>query len=212
MAALDTHEQEQIEAIKAWWNDNRRWLLGIFLVAALSMAGWRSWQYYQNNQAQEAETLFQQFSEQMGSGDAKRVSDAAAALMDKFPSTVYATRAALMAALVSEETKNAESAKKQLHWIIEHATEETMKDVAHLRLAAIFLDEKNFADALMHLDAKHTASFDGLYADLKGDVLSAQGQSDSARSAYKLAFEKIDAQSPYRNLIQIKLDALGVAK
>lgn len=212
MAALDTHEQEQIEAIKAWWNDNSRWLLGVFLIAALSMAGWRGWHYYKNNQAQEAATLFHQFSEQLGRGDAKLVNDAAAALMDKFPSTVYATRAALMAALVSEELKNLESAKKQLYWIIEHATEDTMRDIAHLRLAAILLDEKNFADALMHLDAKHTASFDGLYSDLKGDVLNAQGQSDSARTAYKLAYEKFDAQSSYRNLIQMKLDSLGLAK
>jgi predicted RNA polymerase sigma factor len=45
---------------------------------------------------------------------------------------------------------------------------------------------------------------------LRGDVLSAQGKTDEARSSYKLAYEKIDAQSMYRNLIQMKLDALGV--
>ena len=33
-----------------------------------------------------------------------------------------------------------------------------------------------------------------------------------ARSAYKLAYEKTDAKSMYRNLIEMKLDALGEAK
>ena len=100
-------------------------------------------------------------------------------------------------------------AKTQLQWVIDHAGEDTLKDVARLRLAALLLDEKNYADALKLLDAKHPDSFDGLYADLRGDVLSAQGKTDEARSSYKLAYEKIDAQSMYRNLIQMKLDALG---
>jgi predicted negative regulator of RcsB-dependent stress response len=103
-------------------------------------------------------------------------------------------------------------AKTQLQWVVDHASEDTLKDVARLRLAAIFLDEKNYTDALKQLEAKHADSFDGLYADLRGDVLSAQGKTDEARSSYKLAYEKIDAQSMYRNLIQMKLDALGVAK
>ena len=84
--------------------------------------------------------------------------------------------------------------------------------MARLRLAALLLDEKNYADALKQLDAKHPASFDGLFADLKGDVLSAQGKADEAKTAYKLAYEKTDAKSMYRNLIQMKLDALGATK
>jgi len=132
--------------------------------------------------------------------------------MDKFPSTGYAARAALQAALVNEQMKDAGRAKAQLQWVIDHATEDGLQDVARLRLAAVLLDEQNYADALKQLEAKHPASFDGLYADLRGDVLNAQGKTDEARSAYKLAFEKIDAKSMYRNLIQMKLDALGAAK
>ena len=49
-------------------------------------------------------------------------------------------------------------------------------------------------------------------ADLKGDVLNAQGKADEARAAYQLALTKTDAQSKYRILIQMKLDALGGAK
>jgi predicted negative regulator of RcsB-dependent stress response len=81
-----------------------------------------------------------------------------------------------------------------------------------LRLAALQLDDKNYTEALALLDAKHPDSFDGLYSDLKGDVLSAQGKTDEARSSYRIAYQKIDPQSIYRNLIQMKLDALGPAK
>lgn len=212
MAALDSHEQEQLEAMKAWWQDNRNWIVGVLLAAIVVVGGWRGWSYYQHKQGSEAATLFQQFSEQMGSGDAKRINDAAAAMMEKFAGSAYASRAALMAALVNEQMKDAATAKTQLQWVIDNAGEEGLKDMARLRLAAVLLDEKNYADALKQLEAEHMASFDGLYADLRGDILNAQGKKDEARSAYTLAFEKIDERSMYRNLIQIKLDALGVAK
>jgi predicted negative regulator of RcsB-dependent stress response len=212
MAALDLQEQEQIEALKAWWKDNGNFVLGAVLVVVVVMGGWRGWQYYQHQQATEAATLYQQVVEQVGSRDPKRVNDAAAAVMDKFASTAYASRAALLAAQVNEQGKDAARAKTQLQWVIDHASEAALKDVARLRLAAVLLGEKNYADALTLLEAKHPESFDGLYSDLRGDVLSAQGKADEAKSAYKLAYEKFDAQSMYRNLIQMKIDALGTAK
>ena len=149
---------------------------------------------------------------QVESNDIKRVNDAAAAVMDKFASTAYAPRAALLAAQLNEQLKDVGRAKSQLQWVIDHSKEAGLKDVARLRMAAIQLDEKNYDSALNLLETAHPSSFDGLYADLRGDVLSAQGKMDEARSAYKLAHEKTDAKSMYRNLIQMKLDALGSAK
>jgi predicted negative regulator of RcsB-dependent stress response len=217
MAALDLQEQEQIDALKAWWNDNGTTVLGALLIVVVVMGGWRGWQYYQGKQAGEAVILYQQFTMQLASNDTKRINDAAAAVMDKFASTGYAPRAALLAAQANEQGqangqgRDVARAKTQLQWVIDHASEAGLKDVARLRLAAVLLDEKNYADAMKLLDAKHPASFDGLYADLKGDVLSAQGKVEEARSAYKLAYEKTDANSMYRNLIQMKLDAAGGA-
>ncbi len=212
MATLDLQEQEQLEALKAWWKDNRNQILWVLLIVAIATGGWRGWQYYQRQQAYGAATLYQQMIEQLASNDAKRVNDAAAAVVGKFGSSAYAARAELLAARINEEVNDPARAKVQLQWVIDNAREDTLKDVARLRLAALLLDDKNYSGALALLDAKHPESFDGLYSDLKGDVLSAQGKTDEARSSYKLAYEKIDPQSIYRNLIQMKLDALGPAK
>ncbi|OGT03824.1 MAG: hypothetical protein A2Y51_07955 [Gallionellales bacterium RIFCSPLOWO2_02_60_31] len=212
MAALDLQEQEQLDTLKAWWKENGNRLLGMLLIVVVAMGGWRGWQYYQNQQSSEAATLYAGFLQQLESNDAKRVNDAAAAVMDKYAASGYAARAALLAAQVNEQGKETARARTQLHWVIDHAAEAGLKDVARLRLAAVLLDEKNYADAMKLLEAKHPASFDGLYADLRGDVLSAQGKTDEARNAYKLAYEKTDAKSMYRNLIQMKMDALGEAK
>ncbi len=212
MAALDSHEQEQIESLKTWWKDNANWVLGMVLIAVIATGGWRGWQYYQHKQSNESAALYQQFVEQLSSNDAKRVNDAAAALMDKYSGTAYAAHAALIAAQVNELSKEPLRAKSQLQWVIEHAAEDGLKSVAGLRMASVLLDEKDYAGAMKSLDAKHPATFDGLYADLKGDVLNAQGKSVEARAAYQQAYDKLDEKSQYRNLVQMKLDVLGAAK
>ena len=212
MAALDLQEQEQLDALKAWWKENGNRLLGALLIIIVAMGGWRGWQYYQNQQSSEATTLYAGFFQQLESGDVKRINDAAAAVMERYASSGYAPRAALLAAQVNEQVDEQARAKTQLHWVIDHAEEAGLKDVARLRLAAVLLDEKKHDDALKLLEAKHPASFDGMYADLKGDVLSAQGKNEEARSAYKLAYEKADAKSAYRDLIEMKMDVLGEVK
>jgi predicted negative regulator of RcsB-dependent stress response len=156
--------------------------------------------------------LYAELEKQLTSNDPKRINDAEQAVIDKFGSTAYAPRAALLAAQVNIQNKDIARAKAQLEWVIKHADETGLQNLARLKLASVLLDEKNYAEALKLLDAKHAESFMGLYADLKGDVLNAQGKADEARAAYQLALTKTDAQSKYRILIQMKLDALGGAK
>jgi predicted negative regulator of RcsB-dependent stress response len=212
MATLDLQEQEQVDAFKHWWKDNGKWLFLLLVFVLSGIAATKGWQSYKNKQANEAATLFAELNKQVSSNDPKRINDAAAAVMDQYGSSAYASRAALLAAQVNIQNKDAAHAKTQLQWVIDHASEAALKDVARLKLASLLLDEKSYAEALALLDAIHPDSFTGLYADLKGDVLEAQGKTEEARIAYQQAFEKTDAKSPYRNLIQIKLDALGGTK
>jgi predicted negative regulator of RcsB-dependent stress response len=209
MAALDLEEQEQLAAFKAWWQDNGTWLIGTLLLCVLVVGGWKGWQYYQNKQANESAVMYGEFVKQVESNDIKRVNDAATMVMDKYAGSAYASRAALLAAQFNEEAKDVAKAKTQLQWVVDHSAEAGLQDVARLRLTAILLDEKKYEEAIKLLDAKHQASFDGLFADLKGDVLSAQGKVEEAKTSYKLAYEKVDAKGSYRSLIQMKMDALG---
>ena len=212
MAVLDLQEQEQVDAFKAWWKDNGKWLLIALAVAVSGFAVMQGWQFYKEKTMAEASTLYVELEKQLSSNDPKRINDAAQAVIDKFGSTAYAPRAALLAAQVNIQNKDVARAKAQLEWVIKHADETGLQNLARLKLASVLLDEKNYAEALKLLDAKHAESFMGLYADLKGDVLNAQGKADEARAAYQLALTKTDAQSKYRILIQMKLDALGGAK
>lgn len=208
MATFDLQEQEQVDAFKAWWKHNGKWVLLALALAIGGAAAAQGWKVYKGKQAAAA-ALFADLSRQVQSNDPRRINDAAAVMMEKYASSGYATRTALLAAQVNTQAKDVASAKRQLQWVIEHAQEAALKDVARLKLASLLLDEKDYAAALMQLNAAHPEAFNGLYADLKGDVLSAQGKTAEARVAYREAYAKTDAESMYRNLIQMKLDGLG---
>ncbi len=209
MSTLDLQEQEQVDAFKAWWKDNAKSLLLTLAIILGGFATMQGWQAYKSNQSIEAATLFAELGKQVGSGDPKRVNDAAAAVIDSYGSSAYAPRASLLAAQVNLQVKDAARAKTQLQWVIKHTDEEGLKNVARLNLASLLLDQKSYDEALALLDTAHPESFDGLYADLKGDVLNAQGKTKEARAAYQLGLGKADAKSAYRNLIQMKLDSIG---
>jgi len=210
MAMIDTQEQESLDALKAWWKDNRNWLISALAIALFAYAALTYWRSYQGKQAAEASTLYAEVLKQVASNDPKRINDSVAALVDKYSNTAYAPRAQLLAVQTNLQFKDLTRAKSQLEWVIAHASESGLQDTARLKLSSMLLDEKNYTEAMKLLDATHPDAFVGLFADLKGDVLAAQGKTEEARSAYKLAFDKLDGKSAYRNLIQLKLDGLGI--
>lgn len=209
--ALDLEEQEQLSAIKSWWSQYGRLVIVTVTGSLLAIGGIRGWYYYQNSQSAAAVALFAQQQAAERASDHKRVRDIAAEITDRYGSTPYATLAALSAAKSDFDTGDLASAKTRLQWVIDKAKEEEARDVARLRLARILHDEKKVDEALKLLEAKHADSFAGLYADLKGDLLFTQGKREEARAAYQLALDRSDAGSPMRQIIQLKLDAVGGA-
>jgi predicted negative regulator of RcsB-dependent stress response len=212
MSSLDLQEQEQVEELKAWWKENGKWVIGVLVVGLLGFAGTTYWKNYQASQSAGAAMLYAEVMKQVATNDAKRVGDAADALANRYASSAYAPRAQLLAAQSSLQARDVAHATVQLQWVIDHASETSLQDTAHLKLASVLLDEKKYDEALKQLDSAHPESFTGLYADLRGDVLSAQGKVAEARAAYQQAYDKMDAKNAYRNLIQLKMDGLGNAK
>ncbi len=211
MATYDLEEQEKIENLKSWWESNGTWIVIIATVLVAAFAGTQAWQYYKKQQADQAADLYMLLQQVKTTDNPAKISDAAYLLMEGFPSTGYASRAAIIAARANVMGDELKRAKEQLQWVIDHAKEPELVDMARLRLTGVLLDEKQYDQALQLLTNKHGSSYEGLYADRKGDILHAAGKVEEARQAYTIAIEKLNHKNTYHNIVRMKRDALGVA-
>jgi predicted negative regulator of RcsB-dependent stress response len=212
MAVYDLEEQEQLDELKAWWKQYGRLVLVVVFAAAATVGGIYGWRHYHDTQSLDAGELYAQLQGAVGAGDSKKAQDITAAMVEKYPRAAYTAFAALAAAKVAFDGGDAAAAKSRLQWVIDNGREDEMREIARLRLAAVLLDDKKYDDALKLLDATHIDTLTALYADLKGDVLVAQGKPGEARTSYQLALDKSEAKSSFRALVQIKLDALSGTK
>ncbi len=210
MAHLDLEEQEQIASLKTWWKMYGNLLTSLLSALALAVVGWQAWNWYQNNEAAKASSVFEVLEQAVQAGDAQRIKSTAGELTEKFGRSGYAGLGALLAAKHSFDAGDLKTAKAQLTWVAENAKDE-LRDVARLRLAGVHLDEQAYDEALKQLSAVPAPAFAARFLELKGDVLTAQGKKSEARASYQSALEKLGdkAAGPGRELLQQKLDSLG---
>jgi predicted negative regulator of RcsB-dependent stress response len=206
--AYDLEEQEQLDELKAWWKTYGKWVTNGLIALLVVFAAYQVWQYFQNKQAVDASTQFQAL-QVIDEKDLKAIQAKAAEIMDDYAGTPYAGRAALYVAKANYAANDVKSAKAQLEWAIKNAKETSVHAIASLQLANILAEEKSYEAALKLLEAEHDAGFDGLFLDMKGDVLVALGKKQEAKAAYENALLKLDADGKYRYLTQQKLEALG---
>lgn len=206
--ALDLEEQDQLDALKTWWKTNGNKVLIVTGLVLVTIAGYMGWKQYQVQQSEAASTKFMLLGDTSPT-DVKTIKTISAEIIENYPSTPYAARAALISAKANYNAKDIDSAKMQSEWAYKNASEDAVKTLAQLQLAAILAEQKEYEAALKLLNEKHEPSFDGLFADLKGDVLVAQGKPDDAKLAYQEALKTFEFGSRYSRYTQHKLEALG---
>jgi predicted negative regulator of RcsB-dependent stress response len=207
----DFEEQERIAELKGWWEDNRWYVIGAIVAAIVAFAAWQGWKAWNQRKADEAAGLYRPVAAAAKDNDPKKIAEAARPLLDKHPRSFYASETALVLAKSAFDGGNLAEAQKQLEWVMGNGVDEH-RGVARLRLAAVLLEQKKFEEALKVLDAHPDAAFTALAADMRGDIMLAQGRLDEARAAYKLAVEKAEQRNPVKQIAQTKLDALGGAQ
>lgn len=209
--SYDLQEQEQLDALRAWWKTNGDRLTWVAIAVLAAVLAWFGWNRYAQSEAGAASAVYDQFEQASTAKDSKKAHELAGSLIEKYGSTVYASLAALRDAKASLDAGDAAAARPRLQWVVDHGGQKELALLARVRLAGVLLDAKAYDDALKALDVEVPDAFATEFADRRGDILVAQGKADKARAAYTEALAKASPQQPLRSLIQLKLDALGPA-
>ena len=207
---LDLEEQEQLDQLKHFWKQYGNLITWILIVVLGAFAAWNIYQRWQLSQASQAAALFDEVDRVVKAGDVTKVDRVFADMKDKFPGTTYAQQAGLMVAKTYFEAAKPDEAKAALNWVAEKSSDDGYQAIARLRLAGVFVESKAYDDALKQLGGVFPSEFAALVSDRKGDIYLLQGKKSEAKAEFEKAFKAFDALADYRQLVEFKLNSLGV--
>ena len=207
---LDLEEQEQLDQLKAFWNQYGNLVTGLIVVVAGAYLAWFGWNWYQRDQGAKAGSMYDEFDRAAQANDVERSGRIFSDMKERFPRTAFTGQAGLLAAKLAADKGQAEIARADLAWVAESGSESEYRAIARLRLAGVLLDEKKYDEALKQLDGVDGADFAPLASDRRGDVLMAQGKVDDAKASYQKAWSAMDAKVDYRRVVEAKLNVLGL--
>lgn len=200
-------EEQQVEAIKRFWQQYGKAILGGVVLGLAALYGFRFYQAEQRGAAEQASTKFSQLVEQR---DAAAASEdwlaQAQGFIDGSEGDNYAVLAALLAAKEAMTLQQFDKAAAQLSWAIGHAKEPSLLAVAQLRLARVQREQGQLDAALATLNSAVPDSFASAQAELKGDILLEADKLAEAKAAYQQALTNAGQNS---QLLKIKLDELA---
>lgn len=208
---LDLQEQEQVDALKAFWKQYGNLITWTLTLALAAFAAWNGWNWYQREQAVKASVMHDEIDQAVAAGDMAKAVRVFGDLRERFPGTSYAQQAGLALAKLQADKGDSAAAVATLAWVAEKAAEDEFRTLAQLRLAAIQLESKKYDEAAKALDAARAPGFEALVADRRGDLALAQGKRAEAVEAYRAAWKGLSDKVEYRQLVEAKLTSLAAA-
>ncbi len=204
-------EQEQIEQLKNWVKQYGPSILAGIVVALIIVSGWHYWQEYRNKILMHASAVYDEMLTQRVQNNTQGALVQAKKLLHHYPRTPYAQMAALMLARDAILKKNYPEAIAQLNWVIDHSHENSVREIARIRIARILITQNNPQTALQLLQTVNDKDFMGLIDEVRGDALLAENDLPAARKSYELALQELPNAEVTRPILQMKLDNLAAA-
>jgi len=183
-------EEEQVEAIKKWWKDNGKSVVGGIVLGFAVIGGWQGWQVYQRDQGETASSYFDAMRQSVETGQYDKAVEDGKRLIGEYGGTAYASFAALELARLSYQRGEKAAARNHLRWVVDSAPDPSIRELARLRLGSLLLDMQDTAALQALLDVAPLPAFAGEFAALRGDLERVLGNREAAREAYQDALIK----------------------
>ena len=218
--ALNAAEEETVEALKKWWDENGKQLVLMIVVVVAGYTGWLLWQNSRLASADAASDLYEGIlsiaavSEgvTVSTEDGARVIELASALRAEHSDTIYALFASLFDAQQAVRVNDLEAAESSLQWILDNQQSGFFKQTnpgliltTKLRLGRVILARGDAERALTLVNNVNPVTYEPGFAELRGDIYFALGRIVDAREAY-VAAQQAGSNS---DILRMKLDNIS---
>ena len=200
-------DEERVEWLRDWWSRHGLALIAGIVVAVAGVIGWRWYQDYRQDQAEQASREYSEYLTDRAMGSA---SAGAADLADAREGTAYHVFALLHEAKDAVDGEDWERGAALLAASVDYA-DGLVRDLAAVRLARVRRQMGEFDAALDILAGVLSTGSAVEVAELTGDILLQKGDIAGARDAYQSALELETAAASGRMLLELKLATLPPA-
>ena len=205
----DTHEQG--ERVKSWLRENGSAIVMGLVLAFGLMFGFKQWQQWETGKRQQASAEYQVLLGYLGADTMDAAVPNYEVLKSDYPKSAYTAMASLMMAKARLNAGQSDLAAQALMHAMENAQPDPVKVIARERLARVRLSQGDAAAALNLIEgAPSDAGFESQFAEIRGDIHLANGETEQAIDSYLTSLELLEDGVGNRQFLTMKLEALGV--
>ena len=209
-------EEEQVEALKKWWDENGKTLLLSVVVVAGGWFGWNSYQDNIRNTGEAASAVYAELVELSALPVAQQTDEVKTdiqalieRLTSEFSSTNYANIARLFEARMAADAGDFDAAAEALKTAIATADDGAVKYTAQARLANVLIQLEQFDAALAQVAVVPDPAYLPQFAEARGDAYFRKGDHGAAVTAYTEARDAAQGAGTNTQLLQRKIDSLA---
>lgn len=206
-------DREQEEALRHWWRENWKWIIGGVVLGLALLGGWRYWQSYQVQRAQVAHRQYEEFQQALAQSDPAQAEQLLQQLAGEHDASPYTQHARLLLAKAHVEDGKLDEAIALLRAVIAQSKDAELVQVARLRAARVLIQQGKHDDALQLLKVASAGAFAAQLREIRGDALYAKGDEQGARAEYAAALAAAAGASGQgqidRRLLELKMQQVG---
>ena len=194
-------DEEQVERLKNWWNENGTFFVVGLLATILAIGGWNYYGSYKNEIGEQSSQSYRDYLEL----EVDDRSGAAEKLVQEFGGSTVHILLLLDQAEEKVSSGDISGAESLLSEAVDISNSSLLLDLSRIRLAKVQYQLKKSNEALGTLQKIKSKGYLSWALEIKGDIHVDLGQLELAHQSYEAAFKELE-EGINRPLLKLKLD------